>query len=232
VSLQTKLTALAQAVGADIKALNAKVTTTESYIQTAGGASLNATSGILPVGAITQSSNPAPFSRNADGTLTCLQDGVYQLNAVINCSSGLAANTNVQYQINVNGSAVGYTTNAPVWPHTTLPWLGKLLAGQVVSVYVAGIGATSSAMRRRGIFGGTYTGWASRSSRATWVEFLGQIRSDNSLPQLPQQRAIGGRSWSARPMRWIRLGRLRVTRTEALPCETQGGIAYLPRSGL
>lgn len=141
-SLQTKLTALAQAVGADIKALNAKVATTESYIQTTGGASLTG-NGVLPVGAITQASNPAPFSRNADGTLTCLQDGVYQFNAVINCSSGLAAGTNIQYQINVNGGAVGYTTNAPVWPHTTLPWLGKVLAGQVVSVYVVGIGTSS-----------------------------------------------------------------------------------------
>jgi hypothetical protein len=140
-SLAARLAAFAQAVGADIKDLRSKVATSESYIQAGGGASLTG-NGVLSIGAITQASNPAPFSRNADGTLTCVQDGVYQVNAVINCSSGLAAGTNIQYQINVNGVAVGYTTNAPVWPHTTLPWLGKVLAGQVVSVYVVGIGTS------------------------------------------------------------------------------------------
>lgn len=90
-SLATRLTALAQAIGADIKTLNTRLASTaNTYGYTSGaGTSVSPanTWKTVPIAAPTVSEPAGAFTRNADGSVTVRDAGWYQVSATVHIAT-------------------------------------------------------------------------------------------------------------------------------------------------
>jgi hypothetical protein len=112
------------------------VTASSPYVQCGFGTSavMPAGTSLLPIGAIVNISDAADFTRNANGTMTVNKTGTYVVSTGANCGTQLAANSRVQFQLEVNGGAVTYQSAHDPWAQASLSWTGKLAAGDVVRI--------------------------------------------------------------------------------------------------
>lgn len=158
-SLQTRTTALAQAVGADIKDLRSKVAISQSSacycIAPAGpdtALALSTVAGPILIGTPLETSssdgtNP-DFVRNADGTVTVKTTGTYQFSVVANAAQAMTTGQQWDIRLRVGnssgsdpltGTQLGYVNDyafgAGISPTRTLTCEATLAAGQKIGVY-------------------------------------------------------------------------------------------------
>ena len=117
------------------------------------GAATNLTAGAfttLPIGTQSAASDPAPFTRNANGSLTCVIAGRYFIIVAASATVTFAATDRFDVSILIDGGRAAWNQGiGGAFPGWTVPYRRMLTVGQVISVQAFTDGAGRAAQVTR-----------------------------------------------------------------------------------
>lgn len=109
----------------------------EFYVVSGGGSTITPSAQVdttlpLPSGAWLQNTTPLPWTKNADGTMTCAIAGDYIVTCAMGFSTPMAAGQRGQLRLNVNGTIRGLGASHYPYPDCSTSWSQRFAIGDVV----------------------------------------------------------------------------------------------------